>query len=396
MFRETSVEARVFAVVLFVSGILFFPLVLHVWKTGINHVNEITQNLAVWDFLNVWSAGTLLTEGRISDLYDPASFSAWQRQMFDANMERHEWSYPPTMLLLAVPLAKLPLLSSYFIWTAGSLLLLATAMLAVGAGRTTTLLALISPAVMVNMALGQNGALTAAALIGGLGLMSRKPVIAGVLLGLLVIKPHLAILVPICLIASRNWIATYSAIVTGTSLIVASTLMFGWECWALYFTETRPHMQAILEASWGRQGFQNNAITTFSLARSLGAEVNTSYLIQSASTVASVIVTWKLWQQREVAEPVRIAITVALTFLSTPYAWAYDLVSLCAGIVMLVAYSGWKINAVLYIAWVFPGISLFLTEATNYPVGPILFIAMILVCWNAFVRHETRRHECPQ
>ena len=71
---------------------------------------------------------------------------------------------------------------------------------------------LASPAVFINAMFGQNGALTAALLIGGL-LMPRRSglILAGILFGLLTIKPHLGILVPFCLIASRNWRACLSA-----------------------------------------------------------------------------------------------------------------------------------------------------------------------------------------
>ena len=55
------------------------------------------------------------------------------------------------------------------------------------------------------MTAGQNGFLTAALIGGTLGLLERRPALAGVCLGLLTYKPQFGLLFPIVLIADRRW-----------------------------------------------------------------------------------------------------------------------------------------------------------------------------------------------
>ena len=82
--------------------------------------------------------------------------------------------------------------------------------------------------------LEQNGAWTAALFGGGLGLIERKPLIAGGLLGLLVYKPQLGILIPIALLAGRHWRAFAAATIVACTLIALSALIFGAEIWGEY------------------------------------------------------------------------------------------------------------------------------------------------------------------
>ena len=52
---------------------------------------------------------------------------------------------------------------------------------------------------------GQNGFLTAALIGGALGLLERRPALAGICLGLLTYKPQFGLLFPFVLIADRRW-----------------------------------------------------------------------------------------------------------------------------------------------------------------------------------------------
>src|SRR5437667_206944 len=58
-------------------------------------------------------------------------------------------------------------------------------------------LLVVSPATALNIWHGQNGFFTAAILIGGLTMLDRRPILAGVLFGTLSIKPQLGVLLPL-------------------------------------------------------------------------------------------------------------------------------------------------------------------------------------------------------
>ena len=67
-------------------------------------------------------------------------------------------------------------------------------------------LALGFPAALWNITAGQNGFLTAALIGGTLGLLERRPALAGICLGLLTYKPQFGLLFPLVLIADRRWL----------------------------------------------------------------------------------------------------------------------------------------------------------------------------------------------
>ena len=60
-----------------------------------------------------------------------------------------------------------------------------------------------------------------------MALLGRRPVIAGLLLGALVVKPHLALLVPFWLAAGGQWRAFLAAGASALCLLAISWLAFG-------------------------------------------------------------------------------------------------------------------------------------------------------------------------
>jgi uncharacterized membrane protein len=61
-------------------------------------------------------------------------------------------------------------------------------------------IALVLPSVFDNLYHVQNGFLSAALLLGGLALRMQRPLLAGVLIGCLTIKPQLGVLLPLPLL----------------------------------------------------------------------------------------------------------------------------------------------------------------------------------------------------
>src|SRR6185312_2585493 len=89
------------------------------------------------------------------------------------------------------------------------------------------LIAIAFPAVFVNLGHGHNGFLTAALFGAALVVLDRRPVVAGILFGLLAYKPQFGVLIPLVLIASGRWRCFAAAAVTVALSAVATTLAFG-------------------------------------------------------------------------------------------------------------------------------------------------------------------------
>ena len=264
------------------------------WTFGEDGFSLTSLRLPYWDFTNLWAGSRMALDGHVDALFNVDAYRAAQRACSPRNLPNHEWSYPPSIILFGAPLALLPILPAYLVWTFGTIALLHLAIRPLRLPTVLHLATLASPAVFINALFGQNGALTAALLLGGLLAAPKRPILAGILFGLLTVKPHLGILIPFCLLASRNWRAIGSAVATSALLIAATGMAFGFDVWALFLSETRPLMTAIMEAPYP-QDYQSNAITVFLVARSVGAALGTAYLIQAIAAVAAMAaVVWLL------------------------------------------------------------------------------------------------------
>ena len=82
-----------------------------------------------------------------------------------------------------------------------------------------TWLALAFPSTLLTIVYGQNGFLSVIFLGGGLVLLDRSPIAAGIFLGFMTYKPQLALLIPIALAAGRRWQTLSAMLVTSGGLI---------------------------------------------------------------------------------------------------------------------------------------------------------------------------------
>ena len=322
------------AIVLF--GLVFSLVVLRsLWTLDASGLSQLNRKLPIWDFSNLWAGGLLALQGKVDVLFEPDLYRETLRNLFTPLLSDQEWSYPPSMLLVGAPLALLPVLPAYILWTAGTIGLLHLAIRPLKMPWPLHLAALVSPSVVMNMVVGQNGAWTASLLIGGLLLAPRRPLLAGFLFGLLTMKPHLGLLVPFCLLASRNGRAILSASVTTVLLAAVTAALFGADVWLQFRSVTTPLMTGILEAPYP-QTYHTLALTVFAMLRSLGAGLPLTYGIQAIVTLLCMVLAFWLWRpQTRVAPERRAVLTALLTLIATPYGYIYDSVPLGVAVAWL-------------------------------------------------------------
>ena len=189
------------------------------------------------DFVNTWMGGRAALSGQPEPWFDFDIYNAALRDNFGPDFPQHSWSYPPTLFLFTWPLGFLPYLAGYAAWT---LVGFAVYMLAAAQGERRAdrlLMLVVSPAVVVNLIGGQNGFFTAALLIGGLSLLDRRPFVAGLLFGLLTIKPQLGLLLPLMLALTHQWRCIASATVTALMLAGITTAIYGPDVWVAYLDD---------------------------------------------------------------------------------------------------------------------------------------------------------------
>ncbi len=294
------------------------------WFPDGNGFSLVSHKLPYWDFTNLWAGSHMVLDGKLDFLFDTTAYRGEMDRLFGANLLPQEWSYPPSLLLIGVPLATLPIWLAYAIWSAGTLFCWHLAVRQFHLPRIPHLFVVLSPAAMSNLLYGQNDALMAALLIGGLVLAPKRPIVAGILFGLLTVKPHLGLLVPFCLLASWNFRAIVSAGVTAAGLIVLTGFAFGFDVWVQFVQVTRPLMVSVMEFPYPHP-YQTHATTAFVFLRSLGADLDLAYAGQALVVLTTIALAFNLWRPgNQLDHGTRVALTGVLVIAATPYGYTYD------------------------------------------------------------------------
>lgn len=199
------------------------------------------RGAAIWgrDFANVYTSGRLALEGRLDLLYDLKGYSAYQDALFNGALRDHNYSYPPPTLLYTWVFALLPYPVALLAWLTASVAAFAAAARPYlrDAGLPAWL-ALIAPATLLNVWAGHYGLLIGALWLGAFHLLPRRPVLAGAMIGLMLVKPHLAILAPLILARRGEWKAFGAAFATVAALSALSAAAFGPELWRTWLSVT--------------------------------------------------------------------------------------------------------------------------------------------------------------
>jgi hypothetical protein len=348
------------------------------------------------DFSNLYAAGTYVLEGNPAAPFDWQSQHAREQAIFGPNTPFYGWHYPPFFLFVAGALALLPYASALVVWqditlllyllTVGAILRSASSLNSIARrDRLWLLAALAFPAVFINIGHGHNGFLTAALLGSGLLVLDRRPVLAGVLLGLLAYKPQFGVLIPLVLIATGRSRAFAAAAVTVALLVLATCLVFGFEVWRAFFDSAALTRTQVLEQ--GGTGW-HKIQSVFAWVRLWGGDVSLAYGMQATATLAlAAAVVW-LWR-RPVAYPLKAAALMLAAILATPYSLDYDLMVLAPAMAFLVAHGTARgfmpyEKSALAIVWLMPLIARTVGGYAMIPLAvPAMLVLFALILWRA-------------
>jgi hypothetical protein len=284
------------------------------------------------DFVNVWAAGHLVLQGHPALAYDWPAHKAIEEIAVGHSFDGYfGWHYPPMFLFFAAPLALCSYVGGYLAWLLVTFPAYVTAIRRITGERGGILLALAFPAILSNFIVGQNGFLSAALMGGALLTIERRPILAGILVGLLTYKPHLGLLFPIALIAGGHWRVIASATATTLLIAFASWLAFGTETWIAFFQSIPHTSQAFLSDGWANFG---KLQTLFGLARVLGAPESAAWSLQVTLALAAAMTVALTWRS-DAAFEIKAAALATGALLATPYLYLYDLVVLAVPLAFL-------------------------------------------------------------
>jgi len=277
---------------------------------------------ATTDFVSFYAAGMLADEGRPDLAYDAARHHDAEQRATAVGIDHNFFYYPPVFLIVCAALARLPYLGAFVLFEVITLAfyLLTVRQILRGSDWTALLPVVAFPPVFWNFGFGQNGFLTAGLFAAGTLLVDCRPLVAGMLLGLLCYKPQFALLVPVALVAGRHWRALLAALAAAVALCVLSLGLFGWDTWRSFIVAAAGSSTVY---ATGRIPF-SGYINPFGAVRLLGGDPNAAYAVQVVAMLAAASLVAFAWR-RALPLPIRAATLAAATLVAAPLALVYDL-----------------------------------------------------------------------
>jgi len=340
------------------------------------------------DFLSFWAASRLALAGHPAQVYQPALHAAAEQSVFPgARLGYAAFFYPPVFLLICLPLAALPYLASLAAWLIATGLAYVLVIRRWLARSASVVAALAFPATFSNLGHGQNAFLTTALFGAGGLLLASRPFLAGACLGALIFKPHLGLLIPVALLAGRQWKAIAGACACAAALIAASVLAFGWPAWVGFFATSSLARAALEQEMVGSAKMQS----AFAAVRLWHGPVAAAYAVQALVALAAAAAVAVVFHRRR-SDRAAAATLVAGTLLASPFLLDYDLMLAAVPLAWLFAqgvgggFRPWE-KLGLLAAFALPLFSRSLATFAGVPLGPpvlaLLFLLVLRRAWSA-------------
>ena len=397
--------ARMFVRYLLLASIVALPGMVVLMAVYFRPGGDLLEQRGYYlglDFVNYWTGGRLALSGDVGVLYDVAAYNQLLQRWFAPAKEFMIFSYPPNALPLLAPIGLFPYWVAFPLW----LVLGTAAFFAAAMGRRLTradqglVVALaISPVLWVNLNFGQLGLFLALLFVGALRLLPTRPMLAGIMIGLLTIKPQFGFLLPLVLVLTGAWRAFAAAAVTALLLVALSLALYGVEPWQAWWGETA-------KLQWGfvtdtHSFFTTQKTTPFSGLRLLGASVDAALALQGLVAVSVVAATWAVLKGAA-AWPLKATVVAFGSLLISTYVLAYDLAIPLAALVWCLSSGSVRVSglgaAAVGIVWAIPFALTIMLQARAIPIAPLA----VLLCYAWLVgealgwrRIELARLEAP-
>ena len=265
------------------------------------------------DYLSYWAAGKLALGGEPALAYDVVKHRAMEFTVTKLPPGLLPFPYPPPFLAIVTPFSLLP-----FIWASAVWVLVTGAIYIVGTRRVGDLpITLGHPSVLMNGLIGQNALLTCPIFVTGALLLRRRPFAAGAILGLLVVKPQLALLLPVAVIAARLWPAVAGAVLSAGAFLLLSLALFGFGAFEGFIKILPLYTELMRQDKWP----WNEFISVFAFVRWFGVDQGIALAVHAVVACGAIVLTWVAWSRDW---PEQMPILAAATLLVPPYLLTYD------------------------------------------------------------------------
>jgi glycosyl transferase family 87 len=302
------------------------------WTPGIPR--DATTLVVGRDFLNFWMPGVAAWMSDPGRFYDPQIYHDALSAFLGPDYPGQNWTYPPGIMLVMAPLGRLPYLAALGCWTVLGLAVFVWVLSRSVEHRWALVPILLSPAVLFCLICGQVSLFTAAMLLTILAGLDRRPLLAGVLIGVLTLKPQLGLLFPVLLAASGRWRVFVTAAVTGLAIAAAATVVLGAQVWSDFVLKGLPVQNLILDDPLRLATLYHPTI--FTNLHAIGMGYGAAMAVQACFAAFGVGAVFFAYRFRRDADPrLLAALFLACSICAVPYFSSYDAVAITCVAVML-------------------------------------------------------------
>ncbi len=343
----------------------------------------------ITDLTVFWSASHLALAGHASDAYIVAKLREAVFAFYPNVKESFGWFYPPSFYLWILPLGLIPYVPAYLVFMLPTLAFYVFVIGRIIWNREAAWALVSFSGAWINLLRGQNGFLTAALAGSALLYLEERPILSGIFIGLLTIKPHLALLFPVALIAIGAWRTLFAALFSALASLTAGVVVLG--------VDTLPAWLHSLDTA--RQFMENNGPvywihmpTVFAFCRLLGASIAISYTAHILVALGASVAVWWVWRHCD-EHSLRAAMLTTSTLLISPYILEYDLTWLALPVAWMSTFAlrqGWRRGEreVMILAWLLPLLCSIVAKLTSIQIGPL---GLLLLLWIIMRRVWTLR-----
>ncbi|KQT11886.1 hypothetical protein ASG40_07740 [Methylobacterium sp. Leaf399] len=271
------------------------------------------------DFETFHIVGRMIWQGRAAEAYHAGTMREVQRVVSGSDTFM-PWTYPPPFDLVVAGVALLPVSLAYLLFTGATLAAFLLVLKRIAGEAFPAVLLAIFPAIVVTIGCGQNGFLSGT-LIGLAALaFAGGRALAGLPLGLMVVKPHLAVAFALHAVAARHWRCVGLAACVVALACAAATLALGIAVWPA-FVSAVAEAKAFLVAGYYPL---HRMISVYAALRSLAVPAGVALAVQAGVAFLALSVVVATIRGRRDTATVLGATALAGLFVS-PYAYDYDL-----------------------------------------------------------------------
>lgn len=283
------------------------------------------------DFNVFHLAGRMAWQGNFADAYRASTMLRLERSLGGGRDVFMPFSYPPLFGLVLAILAVLPVGLACLALTATSLALYLTVLRRLAGPWFWPILFAVAPAVLQNLRVGQNGLLTGGLIgLSALLALGRHRWSAGIVIGTLAIKPHLAPMLPVFLLLRRDWRGLAAAAASAAALTEASLLVFGPGTFAAFLASFSDVGRFLALGLYPL----HRMTTVFSCLVSLGVPLAPASVAHAA--VAAAVLLLAVRTALACGDPrVGLGLCVMSTAFLSPYLYDYDQTTFGVGLALV-------------------------------------------------------------